>query len=329
MRRSLKIFAGFAATVVLMAGAQSVMAQAWTGAARIKGVVTDLQDNPIKGAKVTYRMMEDRDIGPAPLFTDKKGRYARLGLRGGTWLVTVEADGYERWQGPSEIYSHAAPEVLHVKMKELPKEVLRAEKQFHAQEKLDKGKELMAKGDIEGAQKLYYKALDDVEDVDKPVIYNVLANSYLAQGNTAKAEEILRKSLELNPDNVSCLKSLCGIVASQGKVEEAEELLKKIPESESLHQNTTMNLGMAHYNKGEMDIAKKYLDKTVQDHPDVAQAYYFRGLINLSLDQSAAKADFEKFIEMAPDSPQAAEARDYLKYLNGSTAQGEQGQQGQ
>lgn len=315
MRRSIMIFVGLAATIILVAGTQNAMAQAWSGAARIKGEVTDLQGNPIKGAKVTYRMMQDRDTGPAPLFTDKKGRYSRLGLRGGTWLVTVEADGYERWQGPTEIYSHAAPDVLHVEMKELPKEVLRAQTQFKAQKKLDKGKELMAKGDVEGAQKLYYEALETVEDVDKPVVYNVLANSYLVQGNTAKAEEILQKSLKINPDNIDALKSLCGIVASEGKVEEAEEILKKIPEGESLHQNTTMNLGMAHYNKGEMDIAKKYLDKTVKDHPDVAQAYYFRGLIDLSLDQAAAQADFEKFLSMAPDSPQAPEAREYLKYL--------------
>ena len=323
MRRTTLILAGLAATFILLIGAQSAMAQAWSGAARIKGEVTDLQGNPIKGAKVIYRMMQDRETGPAAMYTDKKGHYARLGLRGGTWLVTVEADGYERWQGPSELYSHSAPDVLKVEMKELPKEVLRAQHQFKAQEKLTKGKELMAKGDFEGAQKLYFEALDDVEKVDKPIIYNVLANSYLAQGNTAKAEEILRASLAVNPDNVDCLKSLCSIVASQGKVEEAEELYKKIPEGEVLHQNTTMNLGMAHYNKSEMDIAKKYLDKTVKDHPDVAQAYYFRGLINLSLDQAVAKADFDKFISMAPDSPQAAEAKEYLKYLN-APAQGAQ-----
>lgn len=319
MRRKIKIYVGLAASLFLILGVQSVQAQAWSGASRIKGHVEDPDGAPIKGAKVTYRMMQDRDTGPASLFTNKHGNYARLGLRGGTWLVTVEADGFERWQGPSELFSSTAPETLIVKMKRLPEEVIRAAHQFKAQEKLDKGKELVAKGDFEGAQKLYYKALDDVDDSDKPIIYNVLANSYLVQGKTDKAEEILRQSLALNPDNIACLKSLCAIVASQGKVAEAEELLKKIPESEVLHENTTMNLGMAHYNKGEMDLAKKYLDKTLKDHPDVAQAYYFRGLINLSLDQAAAKADFDKFIAMAPESPQAAEARDYLKYLNAPT----------
>jgi len=315
MQRKTLVLAALGAIFVLTLSAQSVQAQAWAGSGRIKGEVTDVDGHPIKGAKVTYRMMDNRDTGPESYITNKKGHYAHLGLRGGKWLVTVEADGYENWQGPDVVYSHSPPEVLHVKMKKLPEEVLRASHQFKAQEKLDKGKELMAKGDFEGAQALYYKALEDVEEVDKPVIYNVLANSYLAQGNTEKAEEILRASLSINPDNVDCLKSLCAIVASQGKTEEAEELLKNIPPTESLHQNTTMNLGMAHYNKGEMDQAIKYLDKTVKDHPDVAQAYYFRGLINLSLDQATAKADFEKFISMAPESPQAKEASEYLKYL--------------
>jgi len=318
MNKKRVVLTGLAIAVILTLGTPDVGAQAWSGAGRIKGTVTDQEGNPIKGATVTYRMMEDRDTGPAPLKTDKKGRYSRLGLRGGTWLVTVEADGYKRWQGPAEVFSHAAPETLHVEMEKLPEEVIRAEHQFKAQEKLDKGKELMAKGDFEGAQELYYKALEDVEEVDKPVIYNVLANSYLAQGDTAKAEEILRASLKINPDNVDCLKSLCAIVASQGKVEEAEKLLEKVPADDVLHPNTTINIGMAHYNNGEMEEAKKYLDKTVKDHPDVAQAYYFRGLVNLSIHPEEAKADFEKFLEMAPDSPQASEAREYLEYFKKS-----------
>jgi hypothetical protein len=39
--------------------------------------------------------------------------------------------------------------------------------------------------------------------------------------------------------------------------------------------------------------------------------------VNLSLgDGPAAKGDFERFVELEPESPQAAEAKEYLSYLS-------------
>ena len=303
------------AALVVVAGAQDVFAQAWSGAGRAKGIVFDHEGNPVKGAKVELVMIEDRDTGPPALTTNKKGVFSMLGLRGGTWWVRVNADGFKLWSGPYEIFSHAAPDTLKVELEPFPQEVVRAQKQFKAQERLDAAKELMAAGDVEGARAEYQAAIDELEVEDHPVVLAVLASTYMGEGSMVKAEEILNESLAINPEHVASLKALAAIKAAEGKVEEAEALLANVPADESIHPNTTMNLGMAHYNLGEMDEAKVYLDRTVRDHPDAPLAYYFRGLINLSLTPSEAKADFEKYIELAPDSPQATEAEEYLKYL--------------
>lgn len=315
MKQKTLILVALIAALVVTMGAQGVFAQAWSGAGRAKGVVKDSDGTPIKGAEVVLVRMEDRDTGPPALVTDKKGAFSMLGLKGGTWWVTANADGFKQWTGVYEIFSHSAPERLVVEMERLPKEVLRAQKQFKAQDQLDKGKELAAKGDIEGARSEYQAAIAELDEQDQPVVLAVLASTYMDEGDMAKAKEILDKSLALDPEHLASLKALIAITAAEGQADQAEALLERIPPEEAIHPNTTMNLGMAHYNKGELEQAKGFLDRTVRDYPEVAIAYYFRGLINLSLEPAEAAEDFKKYIEMAPDSPQAVEAKEYLSYL--------------
>jgi len=321
MKQKTMVLVVVVTALVVTIGAQDVFAQAWSGAGRAKGVVKDSEGTPIKGAEVALVMMQDRDTGPPALTTNKKGAFSMLGLKGGMWLVKVNADGFQQWAGPYEIFSHSAPENLIVEMERLPEEVLRAQKQFKAQDQLDKAKELAATGDIEGARAEYLAAIAELDEQDHPVVLAVLASTYMGEGNMAKAREILEQSLAIDPEHVASLKTLAAIDAAEGNVEQAKALLEKVPADEAIHPNTTMNLGMAHYNKGEMEEAKAYLDRTIRDHPDVSLAYYFRGLINLSLEQTAATEDFKKYIELAPDSPQAAEAKEYLSYLEASAGQ--------
>ena len=266
-------------------------------------------------------MIQDRDTGPPALTTNKKGKFSKLGLKGGMWWVRVNADGFKLWSGPYEIFSHSAPDNLEVELEPLAEEVLRAQKQFKAQDRLDAAKELAAKGDIDGARAQYYAAIDELVEQDHPVVLAVLATTYMNEGDMAKAKEILEQSLAINPEHVPSLKTLAAIYAAEGNLEGAEALLAKIPEDEAIHANTTINLGMAHYNKGEMEQAKSFLDRTIRDHPEVPLAYYFRGLINLSLAPDVAAADFNRFIELAPDLPQAAEAKEYLTYLEAPAGQ--------
>jgi regulator of sirC expression with transglutaminase-like and TPR domain len=50
--------------------------------------------------------------------------------------------------------------------------------------------------------------------------------------------------------------------------------------------------------------------------PQNADGYYYRGLTNLQLSKNdAAKADLTKFLEMAPNAPEAATAKGILDKL--------------
>jgi hypothetical protein len=59
----------------------------------VTGIVRDADGKPLKGATVT---VENPDVAPSTFTStsDSKGRFNLLGLRGGTWKVTVQAPGY-------------------------------------------------------------------------------------------------------------------------------------------------------------------------------------------------------------------------------------------
>jgi regulator of sirC expression with transglutaminase-like and TPR domain len=65
-----------------------------------------------------------------------------------------------------------------------------------------------------------------------------------------------------------------------------------------------------------MLIAMGHFSSVVEDNPDLADGYYYRGLIYLQQgDSAAALADFQRFLELDPEHAEAATAREFLSYL--------------
>jgi regulator of sirC expression with transglutaminase-like and TPR domain len=73
---------------------------------------------------------------------------------------------------------------------------------------------------------------------------------------------------------------------------------------------------MTHYSNGESG-REAFRPRTQQ--PVEPLAHYYRGLVELSLGANdEARTDFETFLSLAPDRPEAATAREYLGYLTKS-----------
>jgi Tfp pilus assembly protein PilF len=318
MKRHLRWLCAVAVLAVVTA-TQPLVAQEWTGNGRVKIIVKAEGGAPIAGAKVILQMAQDRSVGPQPFATNKKGVFSYLGLRGGTWVMRIEAEGYEPFEDIIEVYSSGSPENERVFLIPLPADVVAAQQRLATRERLDKGKELLNRGDAAGAIAEYEAALAELDTADHPAVLSTLAAIYLNEGNLEEAEKLLDQSLAIDPGHVDSLKAKSAILASQGKMEEAEALLAEIPEDAAVHPNTLMNIAMTHYNQGEIEEAKVFLDRAIRDNPEIAQAYYLRGLVGLNLgDQEGAKADFGHYLELDPDGQQAAEAKEYLGYLGGA-----------
>ena len=112
---------------------------------------------------------------------------------------------------------------------------------------------------------------------------------------------------------------MCNIMAFEGNLERADELLARIPEDEPVHPNVLITMAMAHFNQGDTEEAKSLLDRAIRDYPDDALSHYYRGLTELSLgDNEAALADLERSLELDPSHREATNARDFVDQLGGA-----------
>jgi tetratricopeptide (TPR) repeat protein len=75
-------------------------------------------------------------------------------------------------------------------------------------------------------------------------------------------------------------------------------------------------MGILLYNKKKPQEAEAAFNKALGIQPDLADAYYMRGLARLQLKRKAeAKADLQKYLELSPNGSEAKDVREILKAL--------------
>jgi tetratricopeptide (TPR) repeat protein len=337
-------------SALLLVAGTALHAQAWSGRARLQGQVNDPSGKPVDGAKITLRL---KDAGPAPLSTNKQGKWSILGLADGTWRVTIEKEGYVTSEGQVKVSEFQATPPIVISLREAPKQ----EQQPAAQKGPTKGEivngfidqgnalmteaantydncvahppsgvaaksvkttcEKLAAPKYDQARGLYQQAYDQADPKNKPAILGGIARVYAAQGNNAEAITTLKTLLAANPEDQASTKLLVDLLVSAGREEEAKPYMAKLPAgTATVDPNALLNLGIDAYNKKKLDSAMGYFDRVVQDHPDMAEAYYYRGLVYLQQGKiPQSKADFQKLLEIDPKNAHAAEVREYLKSL--------------
>lgn len=298
--------------------AAPVAAQEWSGTGRVSGVVTDQKGKPVAGAKVRYHLPGMPEAGPPALTTDKKGRYRFMGLKGTTWSVEVEAEGFLPFviPEPTMVYAAGINDTLRIQLVPVPEDVLRAEQRADLNQRLLRGDELRAAGDYQEAREEYEKALGEVEEFEQPIILAALADTYVHEGRMDLARETLSRSLAIAPDHAPSVIGMMVIDIDEGAADEAKQLLDRIPPDHDIDPTILMKLAESFYIDDDMDEAKSILDRVLAGHPDTVAAYYFRGLVEFNLGQVAeARADITHFLELAPEHEKAAEAKEVLEYL--------------
>ena len=83
-----------------------VSAQSWAGRGRLSGGVQDPDGNPVEGASVKLTL---NGAGPEELQTNQRGRWARAGLRGGSWEVLVSKPGFISTSHTAQVQEYASP----------------------------------------------------------------------------------------------------------------------------------------------------------------------------------------------------------------------------
>jgi tetratricopeptide (TPR) repeat protein len=324
--RQRKLFLFFA-FVALLAAALPLSAQSWAGRGRLQGEIRDEQGKPVDGAKITLRKgterVDPKADGPNVITTNKNGKWSILGLAQGPWGILIEKEGLMPSEGQVQVNEFAVAAPINITLKAVPKEVQQqvteASGNAKAKVALEQGNALLGQSKYADARAQYEQALSLLE-VDDPVlkssIQRTIARTWFEEGKADKAIETLKAALLLKPDDVESLQLISTLLVSAGREKEAEAYIAKLPAGAKLDPNSLLNLGIKLYNEKDLDGALDKFDRVVKDNPELATAYYYRGLTYLALNKSAeAKTDFQKLLELEPNHPNADEDRVYITAL--------------
>jgi len=310
--------------VALAAGAPG-WGQSWAGRGRLQGQVKDESGKPVEGAKITLRKGTDRvdpkTDGPAPLTTDKNGKWATLGLAQGTWGILIEKEGFIPSEGQAPVNEFGPAQPINVVLKVIPKEVIQKAEQEsaagQAKSAIERGNALLNEGKYAEARASYQEGMAKLEDKAlHPAILRAVADTYYRENKSDQAIETLKQALALAPDDVDSLRLIVTLLVAAGREPEAQTYMAKLPQGTTIDPNTILNLGIKAFNDGKMDQALIEFDRAVKENPSLADAYYYRALVYLNQDKKPqAKADLQKLLELDPNNKYAKDAAEMLKDL--------------
>jgi tetratricopeptide (TPR) repeat protein len=144
-----------------------------------------------------------------------------------------------------------------------------------------------------------------------------LGTAGLKIGRDAEAAAAAETILKTDPSNEKALRIRYNACLALGdKARLADALVGLAPIEPAIARNGLMRLAFDAYDANDMVRAKEGFGKVLEVDPNYPQAHYYLGLINVGLGVSAeAKTHFERFLQLAPNDPEANSAREALKYL--------------
>lgn len=190
----------------------------------------------------------------------------------------------------------------------------------NARKAFDQGMTAWQKKDYQQAADKFEKAVADYPEYD--TAYNNLGVMYAHLGQNDKAMAAFKRSVELNDKNADADRNLARMLLREKKYAEAEDLLKKSLAVEPSEPATLTMLVMAEAQDGKLDEAVADAKKVhAVPHEGYAVVHYIAGEILEDKHQSAdAIAEYNLYLKEAPSGPEAAQAKTALERLSTAAA---------
>jgi len=334
----------FFATVIFASLAFSVSAQT---VGVFQGIVTDKTTGQvIQGAVITIEGIDMRR--KYEVKTDKKGRFVHAGIPlTGRYKLIVRKEGYqpdgEREAKPgfnmadeSGIKNFAlvpgqAGGKLDFEM--TPEEKAKQEKERQEGQKkqadiavlkqfFDQGVAAAQIGQYEQAIELFKQAAE--KGPDQPAVWANLASAYSKLKQFDPAIEAYNKAIALKADEPSFYQNLGTIYSEKGDIPKSKELYEKAaalavaldPKSAATQY---YNIGVTYINSGSTAEAETALRKALEYDANHPEAHYQLALTLLGDTAKTPEAidHLKKYIEVAPNGPNAEVAKELIKQLGG------------
>jgi tetratricopeptide (TPR) repeat protein len=318
----LKIFFLFGLCLCLIV---SLYSQQGHGRGRIHGEVRDEAGQPIGGAKIVAEY-----LGAGTTFesnSDENGNWAIAGLGTGYFRITVTKDGYGTVYHEMNVsqFSQQNPPLsfslrkIRTSSADIP--ALQDETTIAI---FEEGNELYE-------QKKYAEAAAKFEEfmAKNPTIYQAninIGNSYREMGEYDKALAAYNKILEKVKEekgsyqgDETAAKALANIgetYVKQGNLEKANDSFRQAIEISPEDEVLAFNVGKIYFAQGNTDKAVEYFLLSIKIKQDWAPAHLQLGYTYLNKGEyKLALESFSRFLELAPDDPQAPSIKNLIPKL--------------
>jgi tetratricopeptide (TPR) repeat protein len=295
----------------------------------------------ISGLKVK---LESLSAGELVTFVDTNGNFGFKNLTAGSYYIVIEAsEQYEQMResvyidepGGSNIRSSSTTPGAAARIISMP---------IYLQAKRIKGnKNDLKPGVVEvklinipkSAVDFYTKALKSIQDGKKEQsikeleqaieiypqfaeAYSELGSIYLKSGELAKAEEALRKTLQLDENNPNAQLNYGIALLNQRKMFEAEKALEKAVLADEKAATPHMYLGIALLGLNYPEYAEKEFLTAIslKDDEKMAQAHrYLGGIYWKKGNYRQAVKELERYLELSPKASDAQKVNETIKQL--------------
>ncbi|MGB2865815.1 MAG: tetratricopeptide repeat protein [Sedimentisphaerales bacterium] len=117
--------------------------------------------------------------------------------------------------------------------------------------------------------------VDDLIDMQKGAAetYLLAGQMYQAGENFQKAEELLKRAITLDPNNILCLEKLASLYLKSNRITEAIPLYRKIGEINPKEPLCHLNIGILSMRLKQMDKAEKAFRKVIEVAPGFSGGY--------------------------------------------------------
>jgi len=289
--------------LVILMSVSLAAAQGWRGMGRVAGKVTDEQGKPLENVTIKLNLP---GAGGTETRTNKKGEWALGGIARGDWQIDFEAAGYEVKRITVSIAELTRVPPVEITLKQDINEVIRLA--------MVEGGELMNQQKYVEARAVYEKLLAKYPEAYRVEPY--IARTFYAEKNYEEAVRHLKIAVEKDPSDQENKLRLGNILMDMGRVEEGRQVIASVDDAAVKDPAIYVNVGISLLNQNKANDAQPYFEKAIARFPSKGEAYYYRALIRLQKgDTEGTKADLRKFLELAPDAPEAPAARKALEQL--------------
>lgn len=295
---------------LLLCVALPLSAQDWKGQGRLSGKVTDAEGNPIAGAKVKLDLPERG--GGTTITTNKDGKWALGGIAAGNWQIDFEAEGYARRAISVPLPAEAArlnPIVIALQ-KAGPKPTDPA-----VVSDLDAAEAAFKDGRYAEARAGFTKLLAELPD-QAVSLHQRIGLCAVQEKDFAGAVASFEQVLAAQPENQQMRAIAAQAALEGGLVDKGRTLLAGLDESTITNPDVFFNMGVNFLNANAPDDAIRFFGLAIARDAAYVDGYYRRGLAFLQTGRKdECRADFEKVVALAPDTPMGEMANKALESL--------------